>query len=175
MKIVFLIIPLIFILYIAIFGLYLNYKLKRVNKVVDAIQFMLNKRFTYIERIISKIENKVDFEETTLKEVVQLRSQALKYKAEGDRRAEYFCEYKISQLINQIDRLMAEFNSLKNLSNKENLIQQLKEAEIQLDTLTDKYNKLIMRYNLIQTDNFFIIPLIIFRNCEKTFSEWPTS
>lgn len=161
------------ILYLIITFFIINKKFTNIIKINNAIEHMLNTRFKYVETIISRIPNKVDYEETTFKEIVQLRSQALKFKETNDKRAEYFCELKISQMLDSLELLINEFEPLKRINIPPELKVKIENAQEHLKELEGKHNRLVSRYNYLQTDIFFLPIVTIFKKYNINFEERP--
>lgn len=136
-----------FILYLALSFFLIYKKLQTITKVQDAIDFMLMKRFKFIELLISKMDNKNNYEETPLYEITQLRVQAQKFRAENDKRSEYFCESQISKLLNILINNIREFKALDYINDKNDDIQNIIDADKQINELINKFNKLVSRYN----------------------------
>lgn len=160
------------ILYLLLSFLVIYKKLQTIIKVQDAIDFMLMKRFKYIELLISKMENKNNYEETPLYEITQLRVQAQKFRADNDKRSEYFCESQISKLLNILIGNIKEFKALDYINDKNDDIQNLIEADKQINDLINKFNKLVSRYNKSKSGTLGSIFSIIYPKFNNDIEIW---
>lgn len=151
---------------------YLTIKEKQILKMRKIISVLLDKRFRSFETLITKVEEKMDYEQTFLKEVVQLRSQAQKFKQEKEFRSEYFCEEKITQLALKIEVLFLEFPQLKNISNYKKIIEEILISESTLLPYQKKYNSLAIRYNKSKSSLLHIITTHIFSKFDKKIELW---
>lgn len=156
---------------LSIYSLYKKHQ--TIERVELAIEFMLDKRFKYIEAIISGFDNKNLYEETPLYEIAKLRSQAQKYKAENDKRAEYFCESKITSLVDILINHKKDFSVLDKMINFNTLIEQVLLAENQLEELITKYNKIIQRYNRSKSNWIGSLIIAFIPNLNRDIEDWP--
>src|SRR4051812_17179026 len=67
------------------------------------IDIQLDRRFKVFESLINVVKKYMDYEQTTLKDVVALRSQAQQAKAAGDEQTRITAENKISQIASNLN------------------------------------------------------------------------
>lgn len=134
--------------------------LLQMEKKINSIQNMLfqcsDQRFTIFETLLNKSLNLIDYNQTFLKEIVQLRSQSTMFKKEEDLRAAFFCEEKISQIANKINIFFEEFPILNRVENSESIQKEIIEMEKNMLDLKNKYNKNVIGFNRTKSMAIFI-------------------
>ena len=95
---IFLIFLLVIVVLLPIF-IYNNLVKKReiVRNDLRQIDIQLDRRYKVFESLISAVNKYMDYEKTTLKEVVSLRSRAQEEKKSGDERSRIVSENEISK------------------------------------------------------------------------------
>jgi hypothetical protein len=143
----------------------------QMEKKVTNFQSLLfshsDKRFAIFENLLNKSMQFLDYEQTFLKEIVQLRSQAKKFKREDDLRAAFYCEEKISQLASKINILFSEFPILNKVEDADKIQEEILDMERTMLDMKTKYNSIVVNYNKTRSSLFFI-PLT---NCVDRFDE----
>lgn len=172
MKITLLIIILVFTTFVFTSFFMMFKKNNNIIRMNSAIDFMLSKRFKKIESIISEMQNPACFEETSIGEMVSLRSQALKFKKEGDIRAEHLCENKISHLLSAVNILIDESPTLRDINNKKEIIEEIQKMETHLRELKSKYNRLVERYNIEKSNAINMLLIKFFPKLDIDHIEW---
>lgn len=127
--------------------------LQMEKKITDTQNLLFeysNKRFSIFENLLNKSLNFLAYEQTFLKEIVQLRSQAKKYKTDGDLRSAFFCEEKISQLAIKINVLFSEFPILNRIENASIIQDEIISMEKSMLEIKHQYNHLINSYNKVK-------------------------
>lgn len=127
----------------------------------------LDKRFYLFQSLIDKSVDFIDYQQTFLNEIVQLRSQAQKHKQEENIEMAYLKEEKISQLAIKIDVLFKEFPKLHRISNAKQMIEHILANEEELLILKKEYNNLVKKYNNLLDSPFMIIFNKFFDKIEK--------
>src|SRR5476651_22984 len=77
------------------------------------IDIQLDRRYKVFESLINVVKKYMDYEQTTLKDVVALRGQALSAKASGDEKGRIDAENKISQIASNINLVFEQYPELK--------------------------------------------------------------
>nr|WP_232220735.1 LemA family protein [Legionella tunisiensis] len=89
----------------------------------------------------------MDYEKTTLKDVVALRNQAQAAKAAGDEKARMAAENGISQIASGLNVVFEQYPDLKASSNVLQLQEEIVNTENKLAYSKQAYNDSIERYN----------------------------
>src|ERR1700733_6269811 len=77
------------------------------------IDIQLDRRFKVFESLIEVVKKYMNYEQTTLKDVVALRGQAEKAKATGDEPGRIAAENKISEIASNINLVFEQYPDLK--------------------------------------------------------------
>src|SRR5580698_1407733 len=77
------------------------------------IDIQLDRRFKVFESLINVVKKYMDYEQTTLKDVVALRSQAQTAKANGDEAGRIAAENKISGIASNLNLVFEQYPQLK--------------------------------------------------------------
>src|SRR5476649_2160300 len=77
------------------------------------IDIQLDRRFKVFESLINVVKKYMDYEQTTLKDVVALRNQAQQAKASGDEKTRIEAENKISGIAGKINVVFEQYPQLK--------------------------------------------------------------
>src|ERR1700751_3290121 len=77
------------------------------------IDIQLDRRFKVFESLINVVKKYMDYEQTTLKDVVALRNQAQQAKASGDDQGRIAAENKISQIASNLNLVFEQYPQLK--------------------------------------------------------------
>lgn len=89
----------------------------------------------------------MDYEQTTLKQVVELRSQANQAQADGDEKTRIAAENKISQFAKGINVQFENYPELKANQNVIQLQEEITSTENKLAYAKQAFNDSIERYN----------------------------
>src|SRR3954468_14037204 len=73
------------------------------------IDVQLDRRFKVFESLINVVKNYMDYEKTTLKDVISLRNQAQQAHAQGDETSRMAAENKISQLVGGLNLVFEQY------------------------------------------------------------------
>jgi len=128
---------------------------KKINDTQHLLFEYSDKRFSMFENLLNKSLIFLQYDQTFLKEIVQLRSQAKKFKQDGDLRAAFFCEEKISQLAIKINVLFTEFPILNRIEEAEIIQNDILSIEKSMLDLKNNYNKSISDYIEIKNTLLF--------------------
>src|SRR4051812_9157983 len=77
------------------------------------IDIQLDRRFKVFESLINVVKNYMNYEQTTLKDVVALRAQAEQAKASGNDAARMAAENQISAIVPKIGLVFEQYPDLK--------------------------------------------------------------
>ena len=111
------------------------------------IDIQLDRRFKVFESLINVVKKYMDYEQTTLKDVVALRSQAQAAKAGGDEKGRIDAENKISQIASNINLVFEQYPELKANQNAMQLQEEIVSTENKLAYAKQAYNDSVEHYN----------------------------
>lgn len=111
------------------------------------IDIQLDRRFKVFESLIAAVKKYMDYEQTTLKDVVKLRNQALKADAKGDINAQIKAEDKISAIASSLNLVFEQYPDLKAHENVLQLQEEIVNTENKLSFSKQAFNDSIERYN----------------------------
>jgi len=111
------------------------------------IDIQLDRRFKVFESLISAVQKYMDYEQTTLKDVVKLRNQALKADSKGDLNAQMKAEDKISTIASSLNLVFEQYPDLKAHENVLQLQEEVVNTENKLSFAKQAFNDSIERYN----------------------------
>ena len=114
------------------------------NKQID---IQLDRRYKVFESLIEVVKKYMDYEKTTLKDVVALRNQAQQAKASGDDTARMAAENKISSIAAGINVVFEQYPDLKANQNAIQLQEEIVNTENKLAYAKQAYNDSVERYN----------------------------
>src|SRR5579863_5191611 len=77
------------------------------------IDIQLDRRFKVFESLINVVKKYMDYEKTTLKDVVALRNQAQQAKAAGDEKNRIAAENQISDIASHLNVVFEQYPDLK--------------------------------------------------------------
>src|SRR5688572_11185381 len=109
----------IIIVLVAVFG-FIVFTYNRLIALIEAVRnnqrqidIQLDRRFKVFESLINVVKKYMDYEQTTLKDVVRLRSQAQEAKANGDEKARIEAENGISGIAGKLNIVFEQYPTLK--------------------------------------------------------------
>lgn len=111
------------------------------------IDIQLDRRFKVFESLINVVQKYMDYEKTTLKEVVALRNQAQSAKASGDEAARINAENKISTIAAGLNVVFEQYPELQANQNCLQLQEEIVSTENKLAYAKQALNDSIERYN----------------------------
>lgn len=143
----------ILIIIVAIIG----YVIIAYNKLISQIEtirnnqkqidIQLDRRFKVFESLINVVKKYMDYEQTTLKDVVALRNQAQTAKANGDEQTRIAAENKISTIAAGLNVVFEQYPDLKANQNCLQLQEEIISTENKLAYAKQAYNDSIELYN----------------------------
>ncbi|MDX1838502.1 LemA family protein [Legionella taurinensis] len=146
----FLIVLLVIVVIIAfwVIGIYnaLIGMIEAINNNKRQIDIQLDRRFKVFESLIETVKKYMDYEQTTLKDVVALRNQAQAAKAAGDEQTRIAAENGISQIASGLNVVFEQYPDLKANQNVLQLQEEIVNTENKLSYAKQAYNDSIERY-----------------------------
>jgi LemA protein len=145
-----------FIVLLVIVALILVWVIGVYNKLIASIEAInnnkrqfdvqLDRRFKVFESLIDVVKNYMDYEKTTLKDVVALRNQAQTAKDSGDEKARAAAENGISKIASGINVVFEQYPDLKANQNVMQLQEEIVNTENKLAYSKQAYNDSVERY-----------------------------
>jgi len=111
------------------------------------IDIQLDRRFKVFESLIEVVKKYMDYEKTTLKDVVALRGQAQAAKQSGDVAGRMEAENKISGIVSGLNLVFEQYPDLKANQNALQLQEEIVNTENKLAYAKQAFNDSIERYN----------------------------
>ncbi len=111
------------------------------------IDIQLDRRFKVFESLINVVKEYMDYEKSTLKDVVALRNQAQTAKDKGDSAARMTAENKISQIAGGLNVVFEQYPDLKANQNAIQLQEEIVNTENKLAFAKQSFNDSIESYN----------------------------
>lgn len=120
--------------------------IESVNNNKKQIDIQLDRRYKVFESLIEAVKKYMDYEKTTLKDVVALRNQAQAAKAAGDEQGRMAAENGISQIASGLSVVFEQYPDLKASQNVLQLQEEIVNTENKLAYAKQAYNDSIERY-----------------------------
>ena len=137
------------------------------------IDIQLDRRFKVFESLIETVKKYMDYEKTTLKEVVALRNQAQTAKDSGDEKTRIAAENGISKIASGINVVFEQYPDLKANQNALQLQEEIVNTENKLTYAKQAYNDSIERYNAKKKSFFEAMVVGFFRaTLDQDFAYW---
>lgn len=111
------------------------------------IDIQLDRRFKVFESLINTVKKYMDYEQTTLKDVVALRTSAEHAKASGDQQTRISAENKISDIATHLNVVFEQYPDLKANQNALQLQEEIVSTENKLAFSKQSYNDSVEIYN----------------------------
>lgn len=166
------IVALICIWAVSIYNTLINL-IEAINNNKKQIDIQLDRRFKVFESLIETVKKYMDYEQTTLKDVVALRNQAQAAKAAGDEQGRIAAENGISQIASGLNVVFEQYPDLKASQNVAQLQEEIVNTENKLAYAKQAYNDGIERYNA-KKKSFFESMIVSFfaSSLDKQFVYW---
>lgn len=137
------------------------------------IDIQLDRRFKVFESLIAAVKQYMDYEKTTLKDVVALRNQAQAAKAAGDERGRIVAEEGISKIAAGLGVVFEQYPDLKAGQNVMQLQEEIVSTENKLAYSKQAYNDGIERYNAMKKSFFETLVVNCFaEKLDQYFEYW---
>jgi LemA protein len=137
------------------------------------IDVQLDRRFKVFESLINVLKNYMDYEKSTLKDIVALRSQAQQAHTTGDEQTRIASEHKISQALGGLNLVFEQYPNLKANENALQLQEEIVNTENKLAYAKQAVNDSIERYNADKKTFFAAMIVNLFRGkLDFNFDYW---
>ncbi|MDP3560320.1 MAG: LemA family protein [Legionellaceae bacterium] len=147
--------------------------IEAVNNNKRQIDIQLDRRYKVFESLIESVKKYMDYEQSTLKQVVALRNQAENSKASGDDKGRFAAENQISQIASKLSVVFEQYPDLKANQNVLQLQEEIVNTENKLAFSKQAYNDSIERFNAKKKSFFESIVVHCFAfQLNKTFEYW---
>ena len=128
---------LLFVLIVIVGYIFLSYnrlisQIETVRNNQKQIDIQLDRRFKVFESLINVVKKYMNYEQSTLKDVVALRNQAQSAKASGDEKTRIDAENKISDIANHLNLVFEQYPDLKANQNALQLQEEIVSTENKL-------------------------------------------
>lgn len=111
------------------------------------IDIQLDRRFKVFESLINVVKNYMDYEKSTLSQIVSLRNTAVAASKSGDEKARIAAENGISQISSGLNVIFEQYPDLKANKNAMQLQEEIVNTENKLAFAKQALNDSIERYN----------------------------
>lgn len=111
------------------------------------IDVQLDRRYKVFESLINTVKKSMDYEQSTLKDVVALRTKAETAKAQGDEKSRIAAENQISHIASNINVVFEQYPQLKANENAMQLQEEIVSTENKLAYAKQAFNDSVERYN----------------------------
>lgn len=140
------------------------------------IDIQLDRRFKVFQSLIETVKQYMDYEKTTLKDVVALRNQAEAAKSTGDEQARMSAENQISKIASNINLVFEQYPDLKASQNVLQLQEEIVNTENKLSYAKQAYNDSVEKYNAKKKSFFEALIVRMFSaQLDKNFEYWSIS
>jgi LemA protein len=147
--------------------------IETINNDKKQIDIQLDRRFKVFESLIETVKKYMDYEKTTLKDVVALRNQAQAAKASGDEQGRIAAENGISQIASHLNLVFENYPDLKANQNVLQLQEEIVNTENKLAFSKQAYNDAIERFNAMKKSFFESMIVSFFSSAlNKEFVYW---
>jgi LemA protein len=136
------------------------------------IDVQLDRRFKVFESLINVLKNYMDYEKSTLKDVISLRTQAQQAHAAGDEGTRIQAENKISQALGGLNLVFEQYPTLKANENAMQLQEEIVNTENKLAYAKQAVNDSIERYNADKKSFFAAMVVVLFSKLNVDFNYW---
>lgn len=123
------------------------------------IDVQLDRRFKVFESLINVVKNYMDYEKSTLTQVVALRSKAISAANSGDEKGRIEAENGISKIASSLNLVFEQYPDLKANQNAMQLQEEIVSTENKLAFAKQALNDSIERYNA--TKKSFLESLVV--------------
>jgi LemA protein len=128
------------------------------------IDIQLDRRYKVFESLINTVRKYMDYEQTTLKDVVALRNQAQAAHAQGDEKTRIAAENKISQIAGGLNLVFEQYPDLKANQNVMQLQEEIVNTENKLAYSKQALNDSIEQYNAKKKSVFPAMVVSLFKS-----------
>ncbi len=127
------------------------------------IDIQLDRRFKVFESLVNVLKNYMDYERSTLKDIIGLRTKAQQAHAQGDEQTRIGAENQISQALGGLNVVFEQYPTLKANENARQLQEEIVNTENKLAYSKQALNDSIERYNADKKSFFASMVVSLFR------------
>jgi LemA protein len=147
--------------------------IEAANNNFKQIDIQLDRRFKVFESLINVVKNYMDYEKTTLKDVVALRNQAQQATASGDQQGKIKAENEISKIASNINLVFEQYPDLKANQNALQLQEEIVNTENKLAYAKQAFNDSVETYNAAKKSFFeSMVVAMASSKLDKNFVYW---
>lgn len=147
--------------------------IEAISNNMRQIDIQLDRRFKVLQSLIETVKKAMDFEKSTLKEVVELRNQAQKAKSSGDEAGRIAAENSISKIAGGINVVFEQYPDLKANQNAMQLQEEIVNTENKLTFAKQAFNDSIEKFNATKKSFFQAMVVSFFASkLDKEFAYW---
>lgn len=150
-------------------------EIETVKNSEKQMDVQLDRRAKVFDSLVNVVKKYMNYEQTTLKQVVALRSKANTAKEQGDTQARIDAENKISDLAKGINIQFENYPELKANQNVIQLQEEITSTENKLAFAKQALNDSIERYNAHKKSFFAGIVVNFFKKLNEDFIYWNIS
>lgn len=147
--------------------------IEAINNNKRQIDIQLDRRYKVFESLIETVKKYMDYEKSTLKDVVALRNQAQAAKVAGDEKARIAAENGISTIASGLNVVFEQYPDLKANENVLQLQEEIVNTENKLSYAKQAYNDGVERYEA-KKKSFFEAMVVSFfaAKLNQAFEYW---
>lgn len=136
------------------------------------VDIQLDRRFKVFESLINVVKNYMDYEKSTLSQVVELRSKAQRAAVAGDQKGRIEAENAISRIASNINLVFEQYPDLKANQNALQLQEEIVNTENKLAFAKQALNDSIERYNATKKSFIESLVVSVAPKLDETFLYW---
>jgi LemA protein len=149
--------------------------IESINNNKRQIDIQLDRRYKVFQSLIETVKKYMDYEKSTLKDVVALRNQAQKAKEAGDEKTRIAAEEGISKIASNINLVFEQYPDLKANQNALQLQEEIVNTENKLSYAKQAYNDSLERYNAKKKSFFESMVVGVFPSLNQSYEYWALS
>ena len=170
------VIVLLLVIYLVVTYNALIAQIEAVHNNERQIDIQLDRRYKVFESLINVVRKYMDYEQSTLKQVVSLRNEAQSAKAGGDAEGRMQAENKISGILGGVNAVFEQYPDLKANQNAIQLQEEVVNSENKLAYAKQAFNDSIERYNASKKSFFASMIVNLFKGkLDFNFPYWQLS
>lgn len=169
------ILAVVILLFIAFVSIYNNliHLIEAIRNNQKQIDIQLDRRFKVFESLINVVKNYMDYEKSTLSQVVSLRNKAQSASNSGDQQTRINAENEISKIASSLNFVFEQYPDLKANQNAMQLQEEIVNTENKLAFAKQALNDSIERYNATKKSLFQSIVVSMFSaKLDQNFLYW---
>ncbi len=150
--------------------------IEAVNNNEKQITIQLDRRYKVFESLIQVVKKYMDYEKSTLAQVVELRNAAQNAQSKGDMAARSKAENQISSVLGGISAVFEQYPDLKANQNVMQLQEEIVSTENKLAFSKQAYNDSVETYNAFKKSLPQALIVSMFASLlDKPFEYWSLS